>query len=192
MDRSAWALILSALALLLSLLHWALDWWSEGSLGRRRRSRHRRPVLEAEFLAEGTNCFVFRGGSTLVFVSFRVYNRSEQRAATVASVRAQLRSRRQWHDLEVYPTEHAAIFGSLVRNALPVNLKPGAYEDFYEVYQLPHLLDRTTARVRVRVVDYSGAEARAEDTITHRLDDRAPLDILFQTLEIRSADDYAQ
>ncbi len=139
-----------------------------------------------ELLAEGTNCFVIRGGYSLVFVSLRVYNESEQRAATLSRLVVELRRGRRWRPLAPHPHDHAFIFGSLSRNALPIDLQPGAYEDVYEVYQLPDLIDQTNIRLRVVAWDYTGAHAYVDDTLAHRLDDRPALDILFQTLDIHS------
>lgn len=182
------AIILSALALAVSLTHWAWDWWTGGSRGRRRGGRHGRHegvALRVELLAEGTNCFVIRGGHSLIFASLRIYNESEQRAATVSRLVVELRRGRRWRPLAPHPSEDAFIFGSLSRNALPVELEPGSSEDVYEVFQLPNLIDQTNIRVRVVAWDYSGAHAVVDDTLALRLDDRPPLDILFQTLDVR-------
>jgi hypothetical protein len=182
------AVILSALALTLSLSHWVWDWWTGGFRGRRRGSRHGRHegvALRVELLAEGTNCFVIRGGYSLVFASLRIYNESEQRSATVSRLAVELRVGRRWRALAPHPSEDAFIFGSLSRNALPVELEPGSSEDIYEVFQLPDLIDQTNIRIRVVAWDYTGAHAVVDDTLAHRLDDRPPLDILFQTLDLR-------
>ncbi|MBT3266498.1 hypothetical protein HN371_05050 [Candidatus Poribacteria bacterium] len=182
------AIILSAVALVASLSHWAWDWWTGNLRSRRRGSRHGRHegvALRVELLAEGTNCFVIRGGYSLIFASLRVYNESEQRAATVARLVVELRRGRRWRPLAPQPNDDAFIFGSLARNALPMELAPGASEDIYEVFLLPDLIDQTNIRVRVVAWDYSGAHAFVDDTLAHRLDDRPPLDILFQTLDIR-------
>jgi hypothetical protein len=180
------AIILSAVALTLSLAHWGWDLWTGGLRGRRRGGRHEAVALRVELLAEGTNCFVIRGGYSLVFVSLRVYNESEQRAATLSGLVVELRRGRRWRPLAPHPHDHAFIFGSLSRNALPVDLQPGAFEDIYEVYQLPDLIDQTNIKVRVVASDYTGSHATVDDTLAHRLDDRPALDILFQTLDIHS------
>jgi len=188
------AIVLSALALTLSLAHWCWDLWAGGLRGRRRGSRHGRHeavALRVELLAEGTNCFVIRGGYSLVFVSLRVYNESEQRSATLSRLVVELRRGRRWRPLAPHPHDHAFIFGSLSRNALPVDLDPGAHEDIYEVYQLPDLIDQTNIRLRVVAWDYTGAHAHVDDTLAHRLDDRPPLDILFQTLDIHGPEPQA-
>ena len=187
-----WTFAIALLAFLLAAARWLLDWWAGTLPWRQRGGRHERIALRVEFLASGTNCFIIRGGYTLVCVSLRVYNRSEQRAATLSRVVVQVKFGRRWRRLEPHPAEEAAIFGSLIRNALPLELPPGGEEDLFEIYQLPDLIARTTARIRVRVSDYSGAHASVEDLLSLRLDDRPPLDILFQTLEIRSKADYAQ
>ena len=45
------------------------------------------------------------------------------------------------------------------------------------------LSGKTNARTRLRVYDYTGSSSAVEDNISLRLDDRPPLDILFQTLD---------
>ena len=173
------------LALLVSVARWAVDWWTDNLPWRHRGGRHERVSLRVELLASGTNCFVIRGGSSIVFVSLRVYNESEQRAADVAEVRADLRMGRHWRRLEAHRSEDAYIFGSLVRNSLPIDLNAAASEDLYEAYEWPELISRTAVRVRITARDASGQEASVEDSLSLRLDSRPPLDILFQTLDAR-------
>jgi hypothetical protein len=94
-----------------------------------------------------------------------------------------VRHRRSWKTVEPYPAEQASIFQSLVRNAMPAEIPPSGFLDFYEVYQLPDLLSRTTARIRLEIYDPLGARSVIEDQLSLRLDTRPPLDILFQTLD---------
>ncbi|MDA1190515.1 MAG: hypothetical protein O3A46_02390 [Candidatus Poribacteria bacterium] len=93
---ATWAFILSVIALTLAAGRWAMDWWAGTPPWRERRGRHERVSLRVELLAEGTNSFVIRGGYSLVFLSLRVYNRSEQRSATMARARVELRIGRHW------------------------------------------------------------------------------------------------
>lgn len=175
------AFILSLIALLLAAGRWAFDIWQGGLFNR--RGRRERVSLRVELLADGTNSFLTRGGSTLVFLSLRIYNESEQRDATVSKIEADIRHRRAWKRLRFCPSPEADIFASLVRNALPAHLMPGDSDDFYEAYQLDDLVWKTNARMRLRVYDYTGSSASVEDSVSLRLDDRPPLDILFQTLD---------
>ena len=175
------AFILSLTALLLAAGKWAFDIWQGGLFNR--KGRRERVSLRVELLAEGSNSFLTRGGSTLVFISLRVYNESEQRDATVSKIEAQIRHNRAWKTLGFCPRPEAGIFPSLIRNALPTHLTPGETDDFYEAFQLDGLVWKTAARVRARVYDYSGSVASVEDNIPHRIDDRPPMDILFQTLD---------
>jgi hypothetical protein len=181
---AGWALFVAGVALALSVARWILDYFFGVPPFKRRGERHETAQLRVELLASGTNCFVIRGGSTLLFLSLRVYNESPQRSATVTRVRARVRHHRAWETVQPYPAEQAPIFQSLVRNAMPAEIPSSSYLDFYEVYQLPDLLSRTTARIRLEVFDYLGATSVIEDNLSLRLDTRPPLDILFQTLDI--------
>jgi hypothetical protein len=181
---AAWALALSVIALALAVAHWALD-WARGDLPFRPRRERREPVqLRVELLARSTNCFLIRGGYTLVLVSLRLYNDTSQRAATIARLALEARLGRRWKRLDVYPAEEAVIFKSLVRNALPATIPASGAEDFYEIYQLPDLVARTTLRIRIRVTEQFGLSASIEDDLPIRLDTRPPLDVLFQMLDV--------
>lgn len=179
-----WALVIASLALALSLTRWVLDYLLGIPPFRGRGERHERAQLRVELLASGTNCFVIRGGVTLLFLSFRVYNKGFQRSASLTRVRARVRHRRSWLTVVPYPAEQAPIFKSLVRNALPAEIPPASYLDFYEVYHLNDLLPRTTVRIRLEIFDAFGGKSAIEDYLSLRLDTRPPLDILFQTLDL--------
>ena len=132
------ALIIALTALLLAAGRWAYDIWMGGLLSR--RGRRERVALRVELLKDGTNSFLTRGGSTLVFLSLRVYNESEQRDATVSKIEADIRHKRGWKPLRFCQAPEADIFASLIRNALPAHLTPGASDDFYEAFQLDDLV----------------------------------------------------
>lgn len=179
-----WAFFFSVLAFLLAAGRWVADILTGNLPFGRRSGRHEIVQLAVELLAGKTNCFILRGGYSLIFVSLRVYNRSQQRSATVSRLTLEYMRSRRWIPLEPFPATEADIFGSLVRNALPVSIEPLATDDVYEVYQLPDLIQRPFVRIRVQAVDYSGSFAVVEDVLPLRLDSRPPLDILFQTLDI--------
>ncbi len=182
---ATWALAISILALVVALGRWIADWWVGSLPWRARGGRHERVRLRVELLADGTNCFVVRGASSVIFLSIRVYNQSEQREADVMEIWADVRVGRHWRRLERHQSEDAYIFGSLVRNALPEQIAASQFEDLYEAYEWPELISRTAVRVRVSARDDSGQRASVEDTLSLRLDSRPPLDILFQTLDVR-------
>ena len=182
---AAWALAISIVALVLALGRWAADWWVGSLPWRQRAGRHERVRLRVELLADGTNCFVIRGASSVVFLSLRVYNQSEQRDAEVREVWADIKVGRHWKRLAVHESADAYIFGSLVRNAFPMQIDASESEDAYEAFEWPELISRTAVRIRVTARGDSGEKASVEDTLSLRLDSRPPLDILFQTLDVR-------
>jgi hypothetical protein len=180
-----WALAIGIVAFLLAAARWAVDWWAGSLPWQQRGGRHERVNLRVELLSGRTNCFVIRGASSIIVLSLRLYTESEQREAEVRDVRADVRIGRQWRRLPIHENPDAEIFGSLARNALPLPLDASASEDVYEVYEWPELISRTSVRARVTAYDESGEKASVEDTLSLRLDSRPPLDVLFQTLDVR-------
>ncbi|MBM3213851.1 hypothetical protein FJZ36_02925 [Candidatus Poribacteria bacterium] len=179
-----WALGIAIAAFVLAAARWIADLIAGTVPFRPRRERHEGVHLRVELLASGTNCFIIRGGSTLLFVSLRVYNESPQRPATLSRIDMRLRHGRRWMVASPYPAAEADIFASLVRNGLPADVPPSSHLDFYEVYQVPDLMPQTSIPIRVTASDYTGSRGVTFDRLSLRLDTRPPLDILFQTLDI--------
>ena len=74
----------------------------------------------------------------------------------------------------------AAIFPSLLRNSLPLTLKPDERQDFYEVFALDELIPGTHIKTRLNLTRKTGQPAQCQETFIYRLDKRPVFDILFR------------
>ena len=111
MDRSTLALIISLIALGLSLGRYLSDlfrlWWPKSSKAK----------IHLGLLAGRTNCFITRSGYLLFLVSLRVYNDSdhllETQTVTIDNSSFKAKIGRRWHTAELYQVPQANIFPSL-------------------------------------------------------------------------------
>jgi len=178
------ALIISIVALVLALSKWIYD-FRKGSVASTlhggMRSESQRSI---QLLANQTNCFITRGGSTLFLLSLRIYNESDQRSIAIGKCNLSIRKGRKWQEIEPYDTPQAAIFPGLMRHNMPVTIKPLENQDFYEVFQLYELIPSTRLRIKVRCVEKNGEIFEGEDELFHRTDERPVFDILFRTLGV--------
>ena len=183
MDRATLSLIISIIALLLSVSKWVYDLRKEQTDRRSRRRKRRGTNLTVEFLEGQTNCFITRGGYLLFLVSCRIYNDNDQIPASIQACQFHAKTGRKWQDTELYAAPQAVIFPSLLRNSLPITLKPDERQDFYEVFALDELIPSTEIKVRLKLTDKNGKTTRCQDTLKYRLDEKHVFDILFRTFE---------
>lgn len=172
--------ILSLLAFTLALSRWivvALE-------ARSRRHIGRESPIKIEPLVEGINCFLSRGGYTLLLISFRAYNTSDQRPVTISRCRLAVRVGRRWRYAHLYETPLAKIFPSLTRNSLPLTIEPSKSLDLFEVFQYDALMSSTEVPVRIECREREGEVVTYEMRIYHRTDNRPVFDILFRTLGV--------
>lgn len=183
MDRATIALILSIIAVILAASKWLYDLHADRA-GRRIYSRRRRGSrIGVELLAKQTNCFITRGGHLLFLVSCRVYNEADQVPATIQDCQFQAKIGHKWQDTELYQVPHAALFPSLLRNSLPIILKPEERQDFYEVFALDALIPSATIKIRLKLQSGRGKVILCRDTFGHRVDEHSVFDILFRVFE---------
>jgi hypothetical protein len=90
---------------------------------------------------------------------------------------------RKWRDTELYTAPQAVIFPSLLRNNLPVTLKPEERQDFYEVFALDELIPSIEIKIRLKLQNKRGKITQYQDKFTHRVDERPVFDLLFRILE---------
>ncbi|RKX99527.1 hypothetical protein DRP77_13150 [Candidatus Poribacteria bacterium] len=173
------SLVLSLIALLLSVSKWVYDLLRKPS-GIPSRASH----LRIEPLARGVNCFVSRGGYTLFFVSFRAYNDSDQRPVTIDRCDLKVRIKGRWRRTKLYEAPQAELFPSLVRNSLPLTIKPSEFIDLFEVFQYDALMSSTEVKIRVECREKDGGIVSYEQKVFHRTDNRPVFDILFRTLGV--------
>ena len=168
---------------MLSVSKWIFDfragWTNRGAHRRRRRGTN----IRLELLEGQTNCFTTRGGYLLFLTSFRVYNDNDQVPASVQKCEVQAKIGHRWHDTELYTAPQAAIFPSLIRNNLPLTLKPDERQDFYEIFALDELIPSPEIKIRMKLKDQNGRIIKYQDTFHYRVDERPVFDILFRTLE---------
>ena len=183
-DHTTIALIISIIALILSVSKWIYD-FRMGQTNRRTRRRRRRGTnIRVELLEGQTNCFTTRGGYLLFLTSFRIYNDNDQVPASVQRCALQAKIGRKWHDTTLYDAPQAVIFPSLMRNNIPLTLKPDERQDFYEVFALDELIPSPEMTIRLRLKNQNGKVIKCQDTLHYRVDERAVFDILFRTLEV--------
>ena len=183
MDRATIALILSIIAVILAAAKWLYDLRADRA-GRRLHGRRRRGSrIRVELLTRQTNCFITRGGHLLFLVSCRVYNEADQVPATIQACQFQAKIGHRWQDTELYQVPHAVLFPSLLRNSLPVILKPEERQDFYEVFALDALIPSATIKIRLKFQSGSGKVILYRDKFSHRVDEHAVFDILFRVFE---------
>ncbi len=183
MDRATIALILSAIAVILAAAKWIYDFHADHS-GRRDHSHRRRGNrLRVELLTEQTNCFITRGGQLLFLLSCRLYNEGDQIPVTVQRYQFQAKIGHRWQDTELYQAPHAVFFPSLLRNSLPILLKPEERQDFYEIFALDTLIPSATINIRLKVQNRHGKITLCRAKFSHRVDDHAAFDILFRVFE---------
>ena len=179
MDRSTIALIISIIALLLTLSKWVYDFLNDAT-SRRLRLRH---LVRLEFLEGQTNCFITRGGYLLFLISFRIYNENDQTPILIEESQFQAKIGRKWKDATRYSAPQAVIFPSLIRNNLPLTLEPEDRQDFYEVFALDELIPSTEIKIRLRLRAKNGKQIKSQQTLRHRVDERGVFDMLFRILE---------
>lgn len=183
MDRATIALILSIIAVVLAASKWIYDLHADRA-GRRIHSRKRRGShLRAELLTRQANCFITRGGHLLFLVSCRIYNEGDQIPITIQACQFQAKIGHRWQDTALYQVPHAVLFPSLLRNSLPISLKPEERQDFYEVFALDALIPSTTIKIRLKFQSGRGKITLCRDTFSHRVDDHPVFDILFRVFE---------
>lgn len=183
MDKATIALVLSIIALLLSISKWLFDFLRglpHSTYLQRGRWRMRNRV---DLIAGQTNCFITRGGHILFLISCRIYNENDQIPVTIEGYRFQAKIGRKWQTADQYAAPQAAIFPSLLRNSLPVTLEPEQRQDFYEVFTLDELIPSPQIRVRLTVKDKKHHAIKCHATLKHRVDERAVFDMLFRVLE---------
>ena len=183
MDRATIALILSIIAVILAASKWIYDLHADRA-GRRTYSRRRRGShLRVELLTKQANCFITRGGHLLFLVSCRIYNEGDQAPVTIQACQFQAKIGHRWQDTELYQVPHAVLFPSLLRNSLPISLKPEERQDFYEVFALDALIPSTTIKIRLKFQSGRGKITLCRYKFNHRVDDHAVFDILFRVFE---------
>ncbi len=183
MDRATTALIISIIALLLSISKWIYDLRADRTGRRGHGHKWRGDRLRVELLAGQTNCFITHGGYLLFLVSCRIYNDSDQAPAPIQTCQLQVKIGRKWRDTELYTAPQAVIFPSLLRNNLPVTLKPEERQDFYEVFALDELIPSIEIKIRLKLQNKHGKITQYQDKFTHRVDERPVFDLLFRILE---------
>ena len=139
--------------------------------------------LRVELLTEQTNCFITRGGHLLFLVSCRIYNEGDQIPVTIQRCKLQAKIGHRWQDTELYQAPHAVFFPSLLRNSLPILLKPEERQDFYEVFALDALIPSTTISIRLKFQSRHGKITLCRDKFSYRVDDHSVFDILFRVFE---------
>lgn len=180
-DRATIALIFGIAAILISSAKWIYDFrTSQPNRGSRRR-RWRASDIRVELLEGQTNCFMTRGGNLLFLTSFRIYNDNDQVAVSVQESRLQSKIGRKWYGTKLYDVPQAVIFPSLLRNNLPLTLKPDERQDFYETFALDELIPSTKIKIRLKFTDQHGKTIMCRDTFDYRVDERPVFDILFRT-----------
>ena len=183
MDHATIALILSIIAVILAASKWIYDLHADRAdrpiHNRRRRGNH----LRAELLTKQTNCFITRGGHLLFLVSCRIYNEGDQASAAIQGCQFQAKIGHKWQDTELYQAPLAALFPSLLRNSLPITLKPEERQDFYEVFALDTLIPNTTVKIRLKFQGGGGKITLCRDKFSHRVDEHPVFDILFRVYE---------
>ena len=183
MDRTTIALVLSIMALLLSISKWLFDFLRgqpHSAFPQRQQWRVRSRV---DLITGQTNCFITRGGYLLFLISCRVYNDSDQILTTIGGYQFQAKIGRRWRMADQYTAPQAAIFPSLLRNSLPVTLEPEQRQDFYEVFTLDELIPSPQIKVRLTLKDKKHRTIKCQATLKHRVDERAVFDMLFRVLE---------
>jgi hypothetical protein len=179
MEHATIALIISIIALLLTLSKWVYDFLNDAT-SRSLRLRH---LVRLEFLEGQTNCFITRGGYLLFLISFRIYNENDQTPILIEESQFQAKIGRKWKDATRYSAPQAVIFPSLIRNNLPLTLEPEDRQDFYEVFALDELIPSTKIKIRLRLRAKSGKQIKSQQTLRHRVDERGVFDMLFRILE---------
>ncbi|MCZ6680537.1 MAG: hypothetical protein O7E52_25175 [Candidatus Poribacteria bacterium] len=183
MDRATIALIISVIALLLSVSKWIHDLRTDRTSRGIRRRRRWKSSLRVELLEGQTNCFITRGGYLLFLISCRVYNDNDHAPVSIEGYMLQAKIGRKWRDTELYNAPQAMIFPSLLRNDLPFTLKPDGRQDFYEVFALDELIPSPEIKIRLKLTDKAGKTVKCQNTFKHRVDERPVFDLLFRTLE---------
>jgi hypothetical protein len=182
-DRSTIALIISIIALLFSTAKWIYDIRVNQTNRGSRRRRWRAPDIRVEPLEGQTNCFITRGGYLLFLISFRIYNDNDQVPVSIQESQLQSKIGRKWHDTNLYDVPQAVIFPSLLRNNLPLTLKPDERQDFYEIFALDELIPSIRIKTRLKLKDGNGKIIMCQETFNYRVDERPVFDILFRTYE---------
>jgi len=184
LDRATLALILSIIAILLSISKWIYDAWFDSENNNASKPRHSsRSHIRIERLEEETNCFITRGGFLLFLVSFRIYNDSDQVAVSISECNFCAKIGRTWHDATLYDTPQANIFLSLIRHNLPLVLEPEQRQDFYEVFALDDIIPSTEIKTMLELQSKAGISTRLRQRHKHRVDERPVFDLLFRILE---------
>jgi hypothetical protein len=183
LDRATIALILSIIALALSVAKWMYDFIAARGGRHSRKRRDKGSNLRVELLEGQANYFITRGGYLLFLVSFRVYNDNDHAPASVQKCEFQAKIGRKWRDTVFYEAPQTLIFPSLIRNNLPLTLGPDERQDFYEVFALDELIPGAEINARLKIVNKSGKATQCRDRFTHRVDERPVFDLLFRILE---------
>ena len=183
MDRATVALIISVIALLLSVSRWIYDLRKEQADRHSHKRKRRGSNLRVEFLEGQTNCFITRGGYLLFLISCRIYNDNDHAPTLIQACQFQAKIGRKWRDTELYAVPQAVIFPSLLRNSLPITLKPDERQDFYEVFALDELIPSTAIKSRLKLTDKNRKTTKCQDIFKYRLDEKLVFDILFRTFE---------
>ena len=183
MDRATISLILSIIAVILAASKWIYDLHTDRASRRIHGRKRRGNRLRVELLTEQTNCFITRGGHLLFLVSCRIYNEGDQIPVTIQRCKLQAKIGHRWQDTELYQAPHAVFFPSLLRNSLPILLKPEERQDFYEVFALDALIPSTTISIRLKFQSRHGKITLCQDKFSHRVDDHSVFDILFHVFE---------
>ena len=182
-DHATITLIISIIALVLSVSKWIYDFRADRVTRGIRSRKRRRSSLRVELLEGQTNCFIARGGYLLFLTSCRIYNDNDHAPISIQGVQFQAKIGRKWHDTGLYDAPKAKIFPSLLRNNFPLTLKPDERQDFYEVFALDELIPSTEIKIRLKLQDRNGKTVQCQDKFTHRVDERPVFDMLFRILE---------
>ena len=183
MDRTTIALILSIIAIILAASQWIYHLYANRADRGTHSRRRRKSALRVELLTEQANCFITRGGHLLFLVSCRIYNEGDQIPITIQAGQFQAKIGHRWQDTELYQVPHAVLFPSLLRNSLPIVLKPEERQDFYEVFALDALIPSTTIKIRIKFQGRRGKIALCQGKFNHRVDEHPVFDILFRVFE---------
>ena len=183
MDHGTIALILSIIAVILAASKWICDLHADRADRPIHDRRRRGNRLRAELLTKQTNCFITRGGHLLFLVSCRVYNEGDQVPVTIQTCQLQAKIGHRWQDTKLYQAPLAALFPSLLRNSLPIILKPEERQDFYEIFALDTLIPNTTIKIRLKLQNGGGKITLCRDKFNHRVDEHPVFDILFRVYE---------
>ncbi len=183
MDRATIALILSVIAVILATSKWIYDLHADRADRRIHGRRGRGSRLRVELLTEQTNCFITRGGHLLFLVSCRIYNAGDQAPVAIQTCQLQAKIGHRWQNTELYQVPHAVLFPSLLRNSLPILLKPEERQDFYEVFALDMLIPNTTIKIRLKFQSGGKKITLYRDKFSHRVDEHPVFDILFRVFE---------